>query len=413
MSKRRSAAPRIVAERPAADPSRTVQAARRGERDWYRIVDLDGGVELQIYDAIGGWGVTAEEFVADLAEVTAPELTVRINSPGGEVFDATVIYNALMDHPAQVTCVVDGIAASAASVIAQAGDRVVMNRASQMMIHDASGLCIGNADDMLEMADLLDKLSGEIAGIYAARAGGDVAGWRARMRAETWMTGPEAVDLGLADEVVATPQRGGTPDGKGGDEPAPVPPAAQDRTPAVHAEWDLTVFRYAGRDAAPTPVPVAQVDVEPVAMACPVHHTATVDTPWDGGAAERRLPSPMSVATAKAVYGWYDSAQVDAGKLVKAACKLPHHEVSADGTPGAANLAGVRNALSRLPQSDIPAGEQDAVRRHLQAHLDDAPAHNHVEPPAPEPEPVDPWAELTAPLLSDPWAELLGRLTNA
>lgn len=111
-----------------------------------------------------------------------------------------------------------------------------------------------------------------------------------------------------------------------------------------------------------------------VAVACPMHHTDTVETPWDGGANEKRLPSPMSLDTAKAMYGWYDNNQASDGKIVKAACKLPHHMVSENGTPGAANLPGVRNALARLPQSNIPMADHPAIRAHLQAHLDDAAA---------------------------------------
>jgi hypothetical protein len=119
--------------------------------------------------------------------------------------------------------------------------------------------------------------------------------------------------------------------------------------------------------------------------ACPTHHTATVDSPWDGSVQEKRLPSPMTVATAKKAYGWYDSAAVDNGELPKSACKLPHHEVSGDGSPGAANLAGVRNALARLPQSDIPEAQRAAVEAHLRAHLADGGSsdnHTHDAPTA-------------------------------
>jgi len=162
---------------------------------------------------------------------------------------------------------------------------------------------------------------------------------------------------------------------------------------------------------------------EVVDTACPVHHTATEDRPWDAGPNEKRLPSPMTVKTAKGAYAWYDDAQVSDGELPKAACKLPHHEVSADGTPGAANLAGVRNALARLPQSDIPASQHDAVRRHLQAHLDDAksaddatdiePTAAAEEPPA-ETEPDD-WTAAIASLVEpapDSWAATVAHLTQ-
>lgn len=104
----------------------------------------------------------------------------------------------------------------------------------------------------------------------------------------------------------------------------------------------------------------------------PMHHTATVDRSWDAGMHMGRMTSPMTVATANSMFAWVDTAQADGGRVPKSACKLPHHEVSANGTPGAANLAGVRNALARLPQSDIPAADVAGVRAHLQAHLADS-----------------------------------------
>src|SRR6266545_35116 len=354
--------PRLRAARPAA----------KGPGDWYRIVNqTDGDVaEVYIYDEIGWWGTTAQRFVDELRQITASRIDLHINSPGGDVFDGIAIYNALLDHQARVEVSVDGLAASAASFIAQAGDRVVMAANAQMMIHKAFGLCIGNDDDMEQMRDMLCRVSSNIAAIYAARSGvGDVEEWLGHMAAETWYGAIEAVAAGLADEARTTPKRGEPPDGS----------APEDR-------WDLSVFTYQGRQRAPAPEirrasrrpprrgeqHVAAVAVD---TACPTHHTDTTDPgSWDAGAQERRLDSPMSVATAKKAYGYYDSARVEDGEIVKDACKLLHHEVSADGTPGAAHLGGVRAALQRLPQSDIPEGEHPAIERHLHAHQDDAPA---------------------------------------
>lgn len=191
---------------------------------------------LYVLDEIGYWGISAADVMAELAQLsTVRDLTVRINSPGGDVFDGVAIFNAISDHPANVTVVVDGVAASAASFIAQAGDRRCMNRAAQMMIHDASGMCYGNASDMAEMQALLDRISDTIAGIYADRSGVDAATWREAMRAETWYSPDEAVAAGLADETAA---------------PAEEP---EEDEPAVAASFDLTVFAYAGRSAAPAP----------------------------------------------------------------------------------------------------------------------------------------------------------------
>jgi len=167
----------------------------------------DGGpTRIDLMDEIGYWGVTAQDFVDELLAIDAATIELHINSPGGDVFDGVAIMNAIADHPATVNVVIDGLAASAASYIALAGDSVKMNRASQMMIHDAAGMCWGNAADMETMKDLLDRVSDTIAGIYADRAGEDTEHWRDLMRAETWYSAVEAVEAGLADEAVSGPK---------------------------------------------------------------------------------------------------------------------------------------------------------------------------------------------------------------
>lgn len=186
-------------------PLKTARATadlRRGRRDWYRIENATGDeAVIYIYDEIGFWGVTAADFVRELSAVSATRLTVRLNSPGGDVFDGIAIHTALRDHPAAVEVRVDSLAASIASVIAMAGDRVVMAKHSTFMIHDPFALAIGDAQDMRKMADVLDQLGDTIAGVYAERAGGSVREWRDRMLAETWYTDRETVDAGLADAV--------------------------------------------------------------------------------------------------------------------------------------------------------------------------------------------------------------------
>lgn len=207
-------------------------AAKATERPRLQVEPGDDVTDLLIYDEIGFFGVSAQDVTDSLADVTG-DLNVRLNSPGGDVFDGVAIYNALSDHPGKVTVTVDGLAASAASFIAMAGDTVRMNRASQMMIHDASGLCIGNAGDMTEMAALLDRVSDTIAGIYADRTGVDVEAWRGQMRTETWYSAEEAVSAGLADAMTPARKR-----------------PSQDEDAAA---YDLTVFHFAGRANAPAP----------------------------------------------------------------------------------------------------------------------------------------------------------------
>lgn len=157
---------------------------------------------VRIYDEIWFLGVNALDLAADLDEITAPNIRVEINSPGGDVWDGVAIYNALRAHPAKVTTRVDGIAASIASVIAQAGDHRVMLGGSQMMIHNAWGLTVGDHGDHEDMASMLMHQDDVIAGIYAQRSGGAKDDFKALMDAETWLTAEAAVELGLADEVI-------------------------------------------------------------------------------------------------------------------------------------------------------------------------------------------------------------------
>lgn len=157
---------------------------------------------VRIYDEIWWLGVNAQDLVGELAEITAPKIRVEINSPGGDVFDGIAIYNALRLHPAQVTTRVDGIAASIASVIAQAGDHRIMVAGSQMMVHNAWGITAGDHADHAETAEILSLQDEIIAGIYASSSGEPADKYRALMEAETWMSAERAVAEGLADEVL-------------------------------------------------------------------------------------------------------------------------------------------------------------------------------------------------------------------
>ena len=174
-----------------------------GRNDWYRIENRAGSEEADVYifDEIGYFGVTAKDFTAELRNVNAKTINLHLNTPGGDVFDGIAIFNALKNHSATVNVHVDGLAASAGSFIAMAGDKVIMEPHSKMMIHEAFGLAIGNAEDMTKMAERLDATSQNIASIYSERAGQDADYWRAQMKAETWYTDQQAVDAGLADEI--------------------------------------------------------------------------------------------------------------------------------------------------------------------------------------------------------------------
>jgi len=212
------------------------------ESTWRAEADAETRTgNLHLYGAIGGYwgGIDAAEMVPAIRDLDVDTLNVYVNSPGGNVYDGVAIRNALRGHKARVIVTVDGLAASAASFIACAGDEVIMAENSELMIHEAWGLAIGNADDMLAAADDLDRISGNIADMYAAKAGGDAADWRALMKAETWYSAAEAVAAGLADRL----------DSDTDDEP--------EADADVAALFDLSMYAHAGRAAASAPVPVA------------------------------------------------------------------------------------------------------------------------------------------------------------
>lgn len=171
----------------------------------------DGNAELLIYDTIGfdfwtGGGVTPKGLIEQLESLKPfDRLTVRMNSPGGDVFDGMAIFNILRRQEAKVSVEIEGWAASAASFIAQAADagELRISEAGMMMVHRAWGVSVGNTNDMLEMADVLDKLDGQIALIYANRSKRKTDTWLGIMNSETWFTGAEAVDAKLADATIA------------------------------------------------------------------------------------------------------------------------------------------------------------------------------------------------------------------
>lgn len=489
-----------------------------GAADWYKItnsVEDEDVSDVYIYSDIGGWfGVYADEFIDEFKQISSKNINIRLNSGGGSVFEGIAIANAIRSHPAHVTVYVDSLAASIASVIMLAGDKIVMLPQSQVMIHMASGACYGDATDMTKMADLLDKQSHNIAEAYAERTGRPVNEFLDYMANETWLSAKEAVELGLADEYM------------------PMRPREPERTEdsvgvsaRMNRPWDLSMFRYAGREKAPAPQalldkpsPVNNVlrqfdegdrvaaivkhepehdqgviavvngnaygviwnkpdddtvendtdvyrwytddelqwlgggedhdpdeaknaeptpetlkpgvshpkgiplpphaDAKPLTIkvgqvitqdvlealvrqtiqaelaviegtACPSHSTAVKAGAWDAGANEGHLPSPVSLAAVKKTYAYYDEEQVEDGAVPKSACKLPHHFVSGDGTPGAASVNAVRNALARLPQTKgLSEEERSAAEAHLRKHLDafsgDEEDHVHEEPEAHE-----------------------------
>ena len=159
--------------------------------------------EIWLYDQVGeGWfgGMSAKQFTEQLNGLGQVDtINLRINSPGGSVFDGVAIYNALKRHPARLEVDVDGVAASIASVIAMAGDEIRMAANSLMMIHDPYGMCGGNSEEMRKTADLLDQIKGVIVDTYAKRTGMAADVLAVMMSEETWMTAAEAQQHGFSD----------------------------------------------------------------------------------------------------------------------------------------------------------------------------------------------------------------------
>lgn len=178
--------------------------AARGARGYTMNAAKNGVGEIFIYDVIGDpWdGTTAKQFAKDLKALGGvSELRIFINSPGGSVFDAAAIFNQLHRHNARKLVSIDGMALSAASVIAMVGDEIAMAGNAMMMIHDPWTLGFGTAAEFRKMADMLDKVESTIVDTYAARTGLKDTQIADMMHEETWMTAAEAVDLGFADSV--------------------------------------------------------------------------------------------------------------------------------------------------------------------------------------------------------------------
>jgi ATP-dependent protease ClpP protease subunit len=202
-------------------------------REKLRIVNAADIATIYLYDMIGGWdGVQAKDFVQALNSIDAKHINLRINSPGGSVFDGRAMATAIKEHPATVTAYIDGLAASAASWIAIAANSVVMAEGSFMMIHNAQAGVLGDRHSMLDMAGVLEQLDNSFIADYAAKTGKPAAELGTLMDAETWFSAQDAVDMGFADRVETGKQ-------------------ASNR-------WNLTAYRNAPQELlapAPTPAP--------------------------------------------------------------------------------------------------------------------------------------------------------------
>ena len=172
----------------------------------YRFKNEAEAVNIQIYDEISGddwWGdvVTAKAINDEIAQANGKPLNIHINSYGGEVFEGFAIYNNLKNYAGRKVVYVDGIAASIASVIAMAGDEIYMNKASMLMIHNASGVAYGNAEEMKKVVNALEQINEVIRDVYKNRSNLDDEQLKQFMDNETYFTPQEAVQYGFADGI--------------------------------------------------------------------------------------------------------------------------------------------------------------------------------------------------------------------
>lgn len=197
-------------------------------------VYIYGPIVQAAWEAEYWGGVASETFVPAFRAIDADVVHVRIDSPGGDVFAGQAIAQALRDSKAKVIVHVDGLAASAATIVAIAAGEVEIAIGGMFMVHRAWTFAFGNTHDMLEAAELLEKIDGTLATQYAMRTGKEEAEMLALMDAETWFTAQEAVDAKLVDRVAATPEK---------------------KEASASARWDLSAYAKA-----PPPPPMATDD---------------------------------------------------------------------------------------------------------------------------------------------------------
>lgn len=172
-------------------------------KSWFKFKNMAGGVvDISLHDEIGLWGVSAADFISELNQhKDATAINLSVHSPGGSVLDGFAMYNALKSHPAKIHGHVEGIAASAASFILMAADTITMPEDSFLMIHNAWGGAVGDAEELRSAADVIDKLQDSIVNIYVKRTGMEESEIRDMMNEETWLNAADAIDKGFADTI--------------------------------------------------------------------------------------------------------------------------------------------------------------------------------------------------------------------
>lgn len=254
----------VYAKLNASVPLMKLAPAR--EKEAMRIINLSPDTtEVFVYGEIGmpeWWGeggVTANGFLRELSHITTKNIDVRINSGGGSVFEAIAMHTGLRRHSAFITTYVDALAASAASFLAMAGDKIVTEQGGMWMIHAASVPTFGTAKDHRESADLLDKVTENTAEFYAIRCGGTTEEWLEKLNSgDTWYTADEAFEEGLTDEVVKREAPDAVsdklrkwsnrlPDDVRNSLPVPAPPSVEPQEPEIDLRSELARGLLAAR----------------------------------------------------------------------------------------------------------------------------------------------------------------------
>ena len=320
---------------------------------WYTIRARATGTEVLIYDEIGAYGVSAKGFLAELGALPedAP-IDLRLNSPGGSVFDAVAIYNALQRHKGNITVWIDGIAASAASYIAMAGDEIVMPENAFLMIHDPSGIVMGTAADMRDMAGTLDKIAASMTRGYAAKSGKPEAEIATLLAAETWFDAKDALAAGLATRLVEPVHIAASFDiGRFRNAPPELAEANDTESATSKADTVEDENDVAERgDPAPTPVPTTNVPGENGDPLAPVDDPATLQRDVAGDSIPFNKSDPTIVAP----------VNTEAGARAIRAEVMAH----ARGVIDLCRLAGQPQMAGRFLEEDVGL---DEVRNRLLA----------------------------------------------
>lgn len=211
-----------------------------------RVETNDTEAHIYLYDVIDAWwGASAKDLVAALAAAAGRLVHLHINSPGGDVFEARAMSSAIVAYTGEVHSHIDGLAASAATGVALAANKVFINEAGLFMIHNSWTLAWGNKTELRDTADLLDKVDTTISADYANKTGKPLADIEAWMNDETWFTAAEAQDHGFVDEITPNAKR-----------------AASDQASASAGRWNLSAYRHAPKlPAEPLPAAAMQARI--------------------------------------------------------------------------------------------------------------------------------------------------------